>query len=160
MFTLSANVGSWAQRVDCAKASRCRRLGVKRTCLGLAKATAPRAQNQLNLDEGKFAIRWGLRAACFARIFFEHDEWRNENSKSSQELFACGRLAAAVSMDDARGGANAVSISEGVSLTDAIGKADAPFCVSDPIVVVIIAMPKATQAIVVRTPRSRRGGPR
>ena len=64
-------------------------------------------------------------------FFFEHDEWRNENSKSSQELFACGRLAAAVSMDDARGGANAVSISEGVSLTDAIGKADAPLRIGE-----------------------------
>ena len=41
----------------------------------------------------------------------------------------------------AGGGANAVSISEGVSLIDAIGKADAPFCVSDPIVVMIIALP-------------------
>ena len=118
------------------------------------------SQNQLNLDEGKFATRWVLRAACFARIFFEHDKWTNENAKSSQEFWACGRLAAAVSMNDARGGANAVSISESVSLTDAIGKADAPFCVSDQIVVVIIAIPKATQAIVVRTFRSRRGGPR
>ena len=150
-----------AQRVDCAKASRCRRLGVKWTYLGLAKATAPRAQNQLNLDEGRLATRWVLRAACFARIFFEHDEWRNENAKSSQDFFACGGFIEAVSMDDARGAANAMSIAEGgVTMTDEIGKADAPFCVSNPIVIVIIAMPIATQAIVVRTFRSRRGGPR
>jgi hypothetical protein len=76
-----------------------------------------------------------------------------------QGFFACRRLTAAVSTDDALAASTAVSIAErSVCPIDAIGKVNVPFFASAPTVVEIIATPIDAQARVVSILRGRRDG--